>query len=346
VGQIHRSGVDPYSQIFPSAIGDDYDRLLASVKRLKKLRYSVIVYQNMILDGNQRIMACREARVEPKCIEFSGTDEQAMELVWDLNFARRHMTPSIKATAVAKATLLFEVGRPEKSGAGAQLTEKFADKVGVGLRTVVDAKKVLRGGTNEEKKALESGEAKAKPLAEKIRQREKQSKSGEFVDDMGYPIPPNAAPYWHRKYEAKNVLNQIGAARGQVRKLLPDDPMWSAENLNGVLADLSAAYNRFTAAVPSYVCPYCKGNNTDSTWEIARAPGVNRKASCPGGEALPVPTGDRERKHPGAQNFVHKKGVLVLIRGSCRTAILRGLLHRQSTRSTLICDSFLHPLFY
>jgi hypothetical protein len=110
-----------------------------------------------------------------------------------------------------------------------------------------------------------------------------KSDKGELVDDMGYPVPKAALPYWNRKPEARNVLNQIGAARGQVRKLLPDDPMWSAVNLNGVLSDLSGAYNRFTAAVPSYVCPYCKGNNTDSTWEIARAPGVNRKASCPRG---------------------------------------------------------------
>jgi hypothetical protein len=125
--------------------------------------------------------------------------------------------------------------------------------------------------------------AKAKIKGKKKAAPPKQSENGEPVDDMGYPVPKTALPYWNRKAEARNVLNQIGAARGQVRKLLPDDPMWSAVNLNGVFADLSAAYNRFTAAVPSYVCPYCKGNNTDSTWEIARAPGVNRKASCPRG---------------------------------------------------------------
>jgi hypothetical protein len=164
-------------------------------------------------------------------------------------------------------------------------------------------KKVLREGTPEGKKALESGKSKAKTLAKKIRAREKQSKNGESVDDLGYPVPEAALAYWNRKPEARNVLNQIGAARGQVRKLLPDDPMWSAVNLNGVLADLSAAYNRFTAAVPAYVCPYCKGNNTDSTWEIARAPGVNPKASCPPRGGFAGPTGDRERKHPGAQKF-------------------------------------------
>jgi hypothetical protein len=196
-------------------------------------------------------------------------------------------------------------------------------------------KKVLREGTPEGKKALESGKSKAKTLAKKIRAREKQSKNGESVDDLGYPVPEAALAYWNRKPEARNVLNQIGAARGQVRKLLPDDPMWSAVNLNGVLADLSAAYNRFTAAVPAYVCPYCKGNNTDSTWEIARAPGVNPKASCPPRGALLVRPAIESGSIPGRRNFGHKKGVLVLIRASCRTGILRRLLQRSEPKAQL-----------
>jgi hypothetical protein len=39
--------------------------------------------------------------------------------------------------------------------------------------------------------------------------------------------------------------------------------MWAEVNLNGVLGDLSNAINRFTAAVPAYVCPYCQGQNPD-----------------------------------------------------------------------------------
>jgi len=48
-----------------------------------------------------------------------------------------------------------------------------------------------------------------------------------------------------------------------VRQLTPDDPMWCEVNLNGVLADLSNAINRFAAAVPAYVCVYCQGRNPD-----------------------------------------------------------------------------------
>jgi hypothetical protein len=40
--------------------------------------------------------------------------------------------------------------------------------------------------------------------------------------------------------------------------------MWCEANLNGVLADLSSAINRFSAAVPAYVCPYYQGRKPDS----------------------------------------------------------------------------------
>ena len=172
--------------------------------------------------------------------------------------ALMHLTATQKATAVAKSTLMFERGRPE-IGTGAKFTEELAEKAGVAVRTVTDAKKVLRKGTDEEKTALESGKSKAKTLAKKIRAREKQSSNGESVDDMGYPVPEAALAYWNRKPEARNVLNQIGAARCQVRKLVPDDPMWSAVNLNGVLADLSAAYNPFYGGYSGARMPVCKG---------------------------------------------------------------------------------------
>jgi hypothetical protein len=253
----------PFSTIFPSATGDDYSQLVASIKKIKKLRYPIILYQNVILDGNQRIRACREARVEPPYIEFEGNDEAALELVWDLNAARRQLTASQRAMSVAKYTLFYESGHRADLCPGTQVTEKLAEKAGVSRSSVQRAKKVLCDGTEDEKKALESGEAKAKPLADKIRQREKQSDNGAAIDDMGFPVSIAALAYWNRKPEAKNVLAQISAARGQVKKLLPDDPMWSAVNLNGVIADLNSAFNRFAAAIPAFVCPYCDGENVD-----------------------------------------------------------------------------------
>ena len=72
-----------------------------------------------------------------------------------------------------------------------------------------------------------------------------------------------ALQYWNRRDEAEHVLGILRGAKRTVNALSPDDPMWCEVNLNGLLADLSSAINRFGSAVPAYVCPYCKGTTPD-----------------------------------------------------------------------------------
>ena len=93
-----------FSRIFNPAYGTDLQHLRDSLKREKKLRFPIIIYENKRLDGNQRIRVCQELRLDPRCKEFKGTREEALNLVFDLNFARRNMTAPERATAVAKAT--------------------------------------------------------------------------------------------------------------------------------------------------------------------------------------------------------------------------------------------------
>jgi hypothetical protein len=59
------------------------------------------------------------------------------------------------------------------------------------------------------------------------------------------------------------VLNQISAARGQVKKLMPDDPMWSNVNLNGVIADLSARSTGSPQRYRNMSVRICKGEKPD-----------------------------------------------------------------------------------
>jgi hypothetical protein len=106
------------------------------------------------------------------------------------------------------------------------------------------------------------GQITAKSIKEAIKY-EKKEELGVDTDADGKIVPSTALPYWRRKSEANNVLNQIKAAKGQVKKLMPDDPMYCEVNLNGVMSDLNSAINRFTAAIPAHVCPYCKGSATN-----------------------------------------------------------------------------------
>ena len=152
-----------------------------------------------------------------------------------------------RAKIAALLSIESDVGcpsKPEENAANAAITQsEAAEMMAVCTDSVQRAKAKLRG---------------KKPPPPKT-----QPENGEVVDDNGTPVPATAMAYWNRQAEAKNVLNQIRAAKSEVKKLLPDDPMWCEVNLNGVLGDLQSAVNRFTAAIPAYVCLYCKGTRPD-----------------------------------------------------------------------------------
>ena len=214
----------------------------------------IVTWQGKIIDGRNRYLACLSRNIEPKIVEFGKSNAGAH--ITSLNYFRKHWTVTERSHFAALMSLESERGNPETQVAtplngpndplpsiSPVITQTEAAKqMGVSVRSVRRAKSKIKG--------------KSTPAP-------KQADNGQAVDDNETPIPANAMAYWNRKPEARNVLNQISAARGQVKKLMPDDPMWANINLNGVLADLNSAYNRFAAAIPAYVCPYCKGEKPD-----------------------------------------------------------------------------------
>jgi hypothetical protein len=217
-------------------------------------RFPIITIGGKIIDGRNRYLACIANNIDPKVIELAGQDPK--KLVASANYFRKHWTTAERAHFAALMSLESERGNPETKDAtplnGSNelipTQAKAAEQMGVSVASVKRAKVKIQGKKNERKAAKDDSGLDDKRA----------------TDDNGSVIPPAALPYWNRKPEAKNVLNQISACRGQVKKLEPSDPMWSSVNLNGVLADLNSAYNRFAAAIPAYVCPYCKGVKVDN----------------------------------------------------------------------------------
>jgi ParB-like chromosome segregation protein Spo0J len=240
--------------------GEDFSNLVASVKKLGRLRYPVIVHDGMILDGRHRLKACKIAKVEPKWIVFNGTDQEALEVAWDLNYNRRHQNESQRAVAAAMYFTLADVGRPEKCGASTTLNEA-ADKAHVGKTTMQLAKKVVEHGTKKDIESIKSGKTTVKQVASRI---QSESKNGsEDVDASGFPIPKPAQEYWHRRKEAADILAQLRYAKTKIRELKPEDIMWAEVNLGGVTSDLESAINRFRGGMPAHVCAHCQGQHPE-----------------------------------------------------------------------------------
>jgi hypothetical protein len=250
----------PYSQILPQMSGGAFSELVASIKKIGRIRNSVIVYQNQILDGNHRLKACRIAKVEPKSIEFKGTDREALDLVWDLNVQRRHLNESQRAVAFAQYCNFADVGRPEQSSPRVRLDDA-AGKAGVGRNTMRRAKEVVKHGTKKDIESIKSGKTTVKQVASRI---QSESKNGsEYVDASGFPVPKPAQEYWHRRREAADILAQLRYAKTKIRELKPEDIMWAEVNLGGVTSDLESAINRFRGGMPEHVCAHCQGQHPE-----------------------------------------------------------------------------------
>ena len=88
--------------------GAEFDALVADIKA-HGLVEAVVVYEDMVLDGRNRVRGCEAAGIEPTYIIYSGDDPASY--VISANLHRRHLTREQKRELVAKLVKT----QPEKS---------------------------------------------------------------------------------------------------------------------------------------------------------------------------------------------------------------------------------------
>jgi hypothetical protein len=280
MGKFQKIAVDPFKlkphrltrgidgkPLIPGMSNDDFRRLVESVKAVGKLLVPIVIYEGGILEGEHRVKACKLARItNPPCWEFTGTDEEALEIMKGFNLARRHLSASDKYHIISMMTMEENRDKTEDVGTGSHISRTIsekADEAKISRRTAGDIEKVQREGTEEEKKALHTGTASPKALAHEIRQREKGKYDSDFCDEDGYPIPSgDASYYWGRRPEAEELLALVDKAKAFARKLDQNDVMWFNMDVNSVLAGLGDVATRIkTGAIPRHVCLRCNGKN-------------------------------------------------------------------------------------
>ena len=140
----------PLSELFPLIEGEEFDALVSDIRR-HGLHEPVIVYQDQILDGRNRYLACLEAGIEPAFSVYE--DDDPVAYVVSLNLKRRHLSESQRAMVAAKLATL-KVGDNQHSeglpiGRGSQL-------LNVGERSIARAREVQGHGAPELIRAVEA----------------------------------------------------------------------------------------------------------------------------------------------------------------------------------------------
>jgi hypothetical protein len=96
----HNFQLHPLCTLFPRMPEAEFDALVADVSA-NGLHQPITLFEDQILDGAHRYVACQRAGVEPQFVEFAGNDPTAFVL--STNLHRRHLSAGQQAVIVASA---------------------------------------------------------------------------------------------------------------------------------------------------------------------------------------------------------------------------------------------------
>ena len=98
----------PLANIFPQVEGPEFADLVADIRE-HGLYDPIVMFEDRVLDGRNRLRACEVAGVEPVFTVYTGDDPAAF--VVKINLHRRHLDESQRAMVAVKLATLLRAGR-------------------------------------------------------------------------------------------------------------------------------------------------------------------------------------------------------------------------------------------
>ena len=134
--------ISALTSIFPPLSGREFHALAKSIKE-RGLLTPIALWRGQVIDGRHRLLACREAGVEPVFKEIPD-DDDPLEYVMDYNDRRRHMNESQRALAAygvwEQSSTLGDI---ESANLHSYTLEEAASLFRVSRRLVVHAGKII-----------------------------------------------------------------------------------------------------------------------------------------------------------------------------------------------------------
>lgn len=96
--------IHPVADLFPMLADDELRELADDIKARGQLQPIVLDPSGAVLDGRNRLAACKLAGVEPEFVTYEGEDADGYAVA--VNIARRHLTKGQKAMVAVEARLL------------------------------------------------------------------------------------------------------------------------------------------------------------------------------------------------------------------------------------------------
>lgn len=174
-----------YANLFPMMDDDAFNALVEDIK-INGVREPIVFVGNEILDGRNRYTAARQLGIEYPVTEYTGADP--LGFVVSLNLKRRHLTESQRSAVAAKLANMVVGGRETNSAnlqnCPAVSQADAARMLNVSERSVATAAKVVKTGTPELVKAVETGKVSVSGAAVIAKQDEEIQKKIVAEDNL------------------------------------------------------------------------------------------------------------------------------------------------------------------
>ncbi|WP_027937021.1 ParB/RepB/Spo0J family partition protein [Anaeroarcus burkinensis] len=100
--------IHEWANLFPRMTEEEYDHLADDIASNGQYE-AIMTYQNKIVEGVHRYLACKKAGVEPQVTEWTGTEEALLKYIFGKNFNRRHLNASQRAMVAVEYGCLEKI---------------------------------------------------------------------------------------------------------------------------------------------------------------------------------------------------------------------------------------------
>src|SRR5260370_25670169 len=156
--------IHPLAALFPMLPDEDLNALAEDIA-VNGLREPIRVWDDQVIDGQNRQEACNRAGVDPKYRDFEGDEDDIKAFIISKNVARRHLTKGQQAMAYA---LIY----PDDGGVGGRGKKGMeinpAATAGFSSRLLKKARQVLNRSEELAKDVL-AGEASLDEILEAMK---------------------------------------------------------------------------------------------------------------------------------------------------------------------------------
>lgn len=105
--------IHPAAEMLPLLPEAELETLAQSI-RAHGLKHPIVIHDGAVLDGRNRLLACKRAGVEPRFVEWTPAEgESPWDYVWATNAERRHLEAGTKAALGVKFETASEECRSE-----------------------------------------------------------------------------------------------------------------------------------------------------------------------------------------------------------------------------------------